>query len=73
MTWYDVDDILYEGTEEQIKKLKCPDCGGNISYKYAENTATFEVRCEKCGYLSRSSGSPKPNCAEILGEKFVIK
>lgn len=35
MDWYDVDDILYYGTKEEISNLKCPACGGKINLNYS--------------------------------------
>ena len=35
MDWYDVDDILYDGTKEEISKLKCPDI---VIYFLEKNT-----------------------------------
>ena len=27
MDWYDIDDILIDGTKENISDVVCPDCG----------------------------------------------
>lgn len=72
MDWYDVDDILYDGTKEEILKLRCPDCGGTIKYSYEKSCNSFTVLCESCGYLSRSHGGPIPNCYRLFGEKYEI-
>lgn len=72
MDWYDVDDVLYDGTKEEIANLKCPDCGGAISYRYNDNVSTFEVLCKGCGYVARGHGSPRPNCADFFGNEYTI-
>lgn len=69
MTWYDVEDILYDGTKAEIEKIVCPDCGGKISYRYSEEPRGLEVKCSKCGYLSRSSGGEEPNCVRYFGKE----
>lgn len=73
MTWDDIDDVLYDGTREAIKKLKCPDCGGVIHYRYEDEYGAMEVKCVSCGYCSKSRGGPKPRCAEIFGSDYTIK
>lgn len=64
MTWDDVEDILYEGTEEQIKTVKCPDCGGPIFHRFYPKTRNFERGCNECGLLIRGHGSDVPNCSK---------
>lgn len=70
MDWYDVDDSLYDGTKEEITKLKCPDCGGKIKYSYSKDCNSLTVSCESCGYFSRSHGGPIPNCYRFFGEEY---
>ena len=70
MTWYDVDDVLYDGTKEEIEKVICPDCGNKIKYKFSDNPRTFEVSCKKCGYISRATGGPVPKCVEYFGKEY---
>lgn len=72
MDWYDVDDVLYDGTKEEISKLKCPDCGGNIKYSYTKSCECFTISCKSCGHLSISHGSPTPNCYLFFGEEHEI-
>lgn len=72
MDWYDVDDILYDGTKEEISKLKCPDCGGKIRYSYTKSCECFTVSCKSCGYSSVSHGSPIPNCYLFFGKEHEI-
>lgn len=70
MTWYDIDDILYDGTKKEMDKVLCPDCSSKISYRYSDNPRGFEVRCAGCGYLSRSMGGDRPNCVDIFGNEY---
>lgn len=66
MDWYDVEDVLYDGTNEQIDNLKCPDCGEKISYIYNKECNSLTIECKKCGYVSKGHGCSKiPNCANF--------
>ena len=73
MTWYDVDDVLYDGDKEEIEKILCPDCGAKIGYRYSDDPRGFEVTCKQCGYLSRSYGGPIPNCVKYYGNEYEWK
>ena len=71
MDWYDVEDVLYDSTEKkQIAELRCPDCGGEIAYKFEPSFSSFSVKCLKCGYISKSYKSQKPNCVDLLGKSY---
>ena len=64
MDWNDVDDILFDGTEEQIRALQCPDCGGALFLAYYPETRNREIKCDGCGTLIRAHGAPyTPNFA----------
>ena len=66
MTWYDVEDILYDGSEKDIKSLKCPDCGAKINFHYNATTNSLTICCMGCGYKSVSNGCiTVPNCAAV--------
>lgn len=71
MDWYDVEDVLYDGTKEEIANLKCPGCDGEISFRY-DDVSAFEVSCKSCGYLARGYGGPRPNCADFFGNEYTI-
>ncbi|MEG1567832.1 MAG: hypothetical protein RR347_09130 [Anaerovoracaceae bacterium] len=73
MNWDDIDNILYDGDKTSMQGARCPDCGKNIGYKYTESTGLFEVRCDSCGYYSRASKSPMPNCVLYFGSEATIK
>ena len=70
MDWLDVDDILFDGTKEEIKKIKCPDCGGTLEYSYFEGR--FEERCQKCGAIEIQHGGKIPNCVLFFGPKNTL-
>ncbi len=72
MSWDEVEDILYDGTEKDIRNLVCPICGGNIAYEYTEEVPAFSYSCQKCGHISRGQGGPKPNCAAYFGNKAMV-
>lgn len=72
MDWYDVDDILYDGTKEEISNLKCPACGGKIKYTYSKSSNCFTISCKACGYLSKAHGGPIPNCYRFFGKEYEI-
>ena len=65
MTWDDIDDILYDGTEEEIKAVRCPICGGVFVYRYYDAGKTLTIECKGCGYVSRAHGGKRPNCADF--------
>lgn len=50
MTWDDIEEILCYGSEEEIKALKCPNCGGDIYHIFGSG---LEYGCKKCGRVSR--------------------
>ena len=64
MDWEDVTEVLFDGTEEQIKSLRCPDCGSGFSATYSPETRGYEIFCAGCGTLIRAHGAPyTPNFA----------
>ena len=65
MTWYDVEDVLYDGSEEEITNLTCPDCKSLIHYRYDEESNSLAYGCIECGIVMRGYGcSTKPNCSK---------
>ncbi len=73
MDWYDVEAVLFDGDKKDIEKLRCPDCGGNISFSYYPEVKSFEVSCLSCGYLSKGYGGDVPNCYKYFGERDTIE
>ena len=62
MNWEDVDDILFDGTEEEIDAVKCPECDGNLKFSYFPKTRNMETVCLDCGTVIRAHGAYKePN------------
>ena len=67
MDWYDIQDILFEGTSEQIETVKCPDCGGELRISYFQRTRSMEILCNNCHTVIRLNGTAKvPNFANII-------
>ena len=63
----DIDDIIFDGTEEQINAVKCPECGGDLKLSYFPLTRNVEIRCYGCGTVIREHGvSEEPKFA-LLG------
>ena len=60
MSWDDVEDILFDGSDEQIDKIKCPECGGELRISYFPKTRNMEIRCKNCFTVVRSHGVEKP-------------
>ncbi len=72
----DIDDILYNGTKEQILGIHCPDCGGNIRYSftcYGENESRFTTECVNCHTITIEHNGPEPNCVKFFGNECVLK
>lgn len=74
MDWYDVDDILIDGTKAQIQELRCPDCGGQLKYAYSGGTdaGRLVVSCTKCCALEVLHKLPEPNCARFFGKSATV-
>jgi len=71
--WRDVDDVLFFGDKEDILNLRCPDCGCSIEYRACEVSESIEIRCRRCGYISRARGIPEnPACVRYFGESYKI-
>ena len=65
MNWYDVEDILYDGSEEDVKSLSCPECNGSIHYHFDKNSNSLSYGCKKCGIVMKGHRcSVKPNCSK---------
>jgi ssDNA-binding Zn-finger/Zn-ribbon topoisomerase 1 len=66
MSWDDVEDILFDGTPEQIDLVKCPECGGELRISFFPTTRNIEIICKKCHTVVRSHGAEKtPNFAVV--------
>jgi hypothetical protein len=78
MTWDDIDEILQDGTAEQIATVRCQ-CGGNISYRYTrfedDDSGAFTIRCDRCRLMSLGRLGPghlTPPCVEYFGPEATI-
>ena len=66
MSWDDIDDIIFDGTAEQISDVKCPECGSGLRLAYFPKTKSVEIRCLACGVVIKQNGvSQEPNFASI--------
>jgi len=71
--WYDVDDVLFFGSKEDILNLCCPDCGGEIEYSGSEEYSAIGIKCSSCGYGSRAHKIPENiSCFKYFGENYRI-
>lgn len=71
MDWYDVDEILLDGSKEDIETLKCPECGGNLEYHFSKgekpNSGALRVICRSCGIVEKLHGiSGEPSCVTFF-------
>jgi len=57
MNWDDVDDILFDGTPEQIAAVRCPDCNGEIYFSYTRAIRSEDKGCKGCGLQIRAHGA----------------
>ena len=65
MSWDDIEDILYDGTREEIDSLQCPECKGRLKMAYFPKHKNLEIRCKDCHTVIRSHGAEKiPNFAQ---------
>lgn len=65
MNWYDIEDVLYDGSEKEILNLRCPDCNNLIHHHYDKNSNSLNYGCNSCGISMRGyNSSSKPNCAQ---------
>ena len=70
MDWFDIDDVLYEGTKTEMEKLRCPQCNGSFSYSY--HNGRFVKKCPTCGEIHIESGAPTPNCVKYFGTEYTF-
>ena len=68
MSLDDVEEILFDGTEEQIEEVRCPECGGSLKFSYFPITRNMEIVCRGCNTVVRANGAEKtPNFALVKG------
>jgi len=69
MDWDDVEDIIFDGTEEEINAVRCPECGGHLKLSFFPDTRNLEIECLECGTLVRGHGVGEvPNFALVMSK-----
>lgn len=58
-----IEDILFDGTKEEIEKCRC-ECGGKLSFLYQDDT--FKVFCDSCKTVESYYKCPVPNCISLF-------
>lgn len=63
-----IDEILIDGSKDEMHDLICPECNTSVSYEYSSEADSFVTKC-KCT-IERSNGLfHEPNCVEYFGKK----
>lgn len=70
MTWSEIDDILNYGSKEEMEKLKCPSCNGNIIYKL--DISRLRISCVKCNEVYYDTGAYHANCVKYYGREYLF-
>lgn len=52
MSWQQIEDILFDGTEDDIKNLSCPECKTPIYYTYNKGAKSLKYGCKNAVFLS---------------------
>ena len=66
MDWDDIEDIIFDGTIDEIESVKCPECDGQLKMAYFPKYRNLEIRCKSCHTVVRSHGVERvPNFALI--------
>lgn len=72
-TWEDVEDILFDGTKNEIESLRCPECGGALTFSFAKSVMASTLSCNNCGMTTRAHGVHYvPNAVKYFGNKKVL-
>lgn len=67
MSFEEIEEILWDGTEDQIKEL----AGHPIAYSYSPNSGAFSIYGEN--EMSRCHGAPyTPSCVKLFGNEYVF-
>ena len=70
MEWQEIEDDLFDGTIEEMNKIICPECRGNIRFEY--NEGNFKIECISCHTTVKMYKAPIPNCVEHFGNEYTI-
>ena len=71
MTWSEIDDILNYGSKEEMEKLKCPSCNGNI--RYSIDKSMLRIRCVQCNEALYDTGACYANCSKYFGKEHLFE
>ncbi|MCL2513700.1 MAG: hypothetical protein FWF08_07350 [Oscillospiraceae bacterium] len=72
MSWDDIEDIIFDGTEEQIGAVSCPECNGDLKLSYFPLTKNIEIRCLDCKTVVRENGVCEEPKFASLGIKKAV-
>ena len=74
MSWDDVDNVVFDGNQNDIKNLGCPECGGKISLQYSEEFKVLICKCLKCGEMTKANGGfCVPNFVKFFGNEYITE
>lgn len=74
MNWDDVDDVVFDGSQNEIKNLGCPECGGKISLQYSEEFKVLTCKCLRCGMVAKANKVFYiPNFVKFFGSKYITE
>ncbi len=72
-TWEDVEDALFDGSKDEIKKLKCPECGGALTFVFNEKFMSSILSCDGCKTVTRANGVHYiPNAVKYFGKEMML-
>ena len=71
--WSEVFKVMRDGFEEEIRDVKCPACGGDLSFVYDERNLELHC-CGDCGAtLVFKAPGRLPHCVRCFGNESNIK
>lgn len=75
LDWDTVRDILYNGTESEIRRLRCPDCNGRLEFALTQRFTVLVLKCiGRCGRLVKfNKTNEMPNCVIYFGDRALIR
>ncbi len=66
-----IDEILFDGSKQEMEDMRCPECGGFIGYSITDNNMT--IWCTSCKTKeSLYKIFEKPNCQAFYGNKHTF-
>lgn len=51
MNWQQIEKVLFDGTNDDIENLICPECNASIYYTYNKGTKSLKYGCKKMRYF----------------------